>query len=718
MKYLSVIVPVYGDWPSLSRNIASLRRYYRGSKHVHVYYINDCGPDSDAIGSRIRSAIKGLSNFHYTSNDHNIGFLRTCNRAVFSVVPGTSDIMLLNSDTEVTKDFIEEMCEVLITNERTGIVTPRSNNATIWSVPMDGRFADFPRLSYAYWKRLRKSLPRTYCPPTAHGFCMLIRRSVIDEIGLFDEAFGDGYGEENDFTLRAERAGWVCATANFAFVFHLESRSFGVDRRDILRRNAQRILEERYPGYHDRVAGYVRSVKEPDVQPDSMLWRIVRNAFRTAEFWHNNGLKKSVERAGAVASLLVSRASNGHLGRLDGQVRLSPGRPDETRVRIWVHELSCTGAPLVLYDVLREGLANGDIPETVTLNYPLGAFVDDAYVEKLMRVGVLPRAAAPGGTRFAPGEIVILNSCFYDAAFFDELLTHIEDGTVTHLLWYIHEDDETWVSTFWDFDSAIGDGATVERYAQIAARFHALLEDDRVTIYAPSDATVRHWERYFGSRKNLVVMPGRVAVSTQNGVVRSADDFESIRFVMVASRTEARKGQLPVIYALEAFFRCYYLSQPELYRKFSLDIVGVGSDPVDFYSVNIKRAVKPFGELVHLHTVLGTDDMAALLRRTNVTITYSLSESFSMSTMEGMAFGHPIVRSEASGVDEQLRPGVNGWGVSTDDWYGLVQTLEVILSRTSTSNEQLARMSKEAVSIAQASAARRYQMLDDLRRLT
>ena len=43
--------------------------------------------------------------------------------------------------------------------------------------------------------------------PTAHGFCMYIKREAIDDLGLFDEeTFGKGYGEENDFSYRCLQA--------------------------------------------------------------------------------------------------------------------------------------------------------------------------------------------------------------------------------------------------------------------------------------------------------------------------------------------------------------------------------------------------------------------------------------------------------------------------------------------------------------------------------
>jgi O-antigen biosynthesis protein len=70
-----------------------------------------------------------------------------------------------------------------------------------------------------------------------NGFCMLIRRQVIETVGLFDEeTFGAGYGEENDFCIRARQKGWRLVAADDAYVFHHQSRSYGERRRKLVAR--------------------------------------------------------------------------------------------------------------------------------------------------------------------------------------------------------------------------------------------------------------------------------------------------------------------------------------------------------------------------------------------------------------------------------------------------------------------------------------------------
>ena len=57
---------------------------------------------------------------------------------------------------------------------------------------------------------------------------MYIRRKALDEVGPFDaERFTFGYGEENDFCLRATALGWRHRLACDTFVYHKGSVSFG-----------------------------------------------------------------------------------------------------------------------------------------------------------------------------------------------------------------------------------------------------------------------------------------------------------------------------------------------------------------------------------------------------------------------------------------------------------------------------------------------------------
>src|SRR5262249_36942325 len=92
--------------------------------------------------------------------------------------------------------------------------------------------------------------------PTGVGFCLYIRRALIDAIGIFDPAFGLGYGEENDFCMRAAKAGYRTVLCGDAFVAHIGGRSFEGRKSELGTQNMTLLLE-RHPNYLELVHQYI-----------------------------------------------------------------------------------------------------------------------------------------------------------------------------------------------------------------------------------------------------------------------------------------------------------------------------------------------------------------------------------------------------------------------------------------------------------------------------
>lgn len=259
---VTVIIPVYDDWTTLGRCIESLKKHL--DKRHKVLLVNDMGPNWNDLEKNILASIKGFNNFVYEKNPVNSGFVKTCNRAVFELDKTGNDILLLNSDTEVTENFLEEMLDVLYITEKHGAVCPRSNCATIFTIPVnkDSSVEPSPEQSYSVYGKVRDLLPRYNVMPTGVGFALLIKRRLIDTYGLFDELYSPGYNEENDFCMRINQYGYNVIAANRAFVFHYESKSFGTKRTELDLKHSKYLLE-RYPYYPKTVRLYQNSQIDP-----------------------------------------------------------------------------------------------------------------------------------------------------------------------------------------------------------------------------------------------------------------------------------------------------------------------------------------------------------------------------------------------------------------------------------------------------------------------
>ena len=115
---------------------------------------------------------------------------------------------MLNSDTIVTKNWLDKIHACAYSNDKIATVSPLSNNATICSIPEFCKPNNIPEgFSIDTFSSLvEKNSNRQYLPsPTCPGFCIFIKRKVIEEVGYFDELFSPAYGEEDDFCVKCGR---------------------------------------------------------------------------------------------------------------------------------------------------------------------------------------------------------------------------------------------------------------------------------------------------------------------------------------------------------------------------------------------------------------------------------------------------------------------------------------------------------------------------------
>jgi GT2 family glycosyltransferase len=252
---IDVIVPAYKGFAQTRRCIESVLASAQRVPFALVV-VDDASPEP-AITQYLDS-LASQGRIELVRNEGNQGFVRSVNRAM--ALHGDRDVVLLNSDTEVANDWLDRLHAAAHAADRIGTVTPFSNNATICSYPYEGWSGGVPgTLGLAALDRLfaATNARRAVDIPTAVGFCMLIRRACLDEVGPFDaERFGRGYGEENDFCMRSGKAGWRHVLAGDVFVFHEGGVSFSDERHALMRANALALVAV-HPEYNRVVHEYI-----------------------------------------------------------------------------------------------------------------------------------------------------------------------------------------------------------------------------------------------------------------------------------------------------------------------------------------------------------------------------------------------------------------------------------------------------------------------------
>lgn len=247
-----VIIPVYNALGPLQDCLRSIEE---SSPDVEVLLIDDASNDQ-----RVRPLLEDwcarMRGWKMLANPVNRGFVHTANRGMRET---GGDLVLLNSDTVVTPGWLEALSECLASDERIATATPWSNNGEIVSFPTFCYAAELPEDSAVIASAIQSAGPPTYPElPTAVGFCMAISRRAIERIGLFDEeSFGLGYGEENDYSMRATAAGMKNVLCDNAYVAHLGGGSFSALGMKPDEDSMARLLGK-HPAYQSMVEDFIR----------------------------------------------------------------------------------------------------------------------------------------------------------------------------------------------------------------------------------------------------------------------------------------------------------------------------------------------------------------------------------------------------------------------------------------------------------------------------
>ena len=266
---VAIVVPVYNAPPLVARCLDSVLAQSTGRARLIV--IDDAS--SDPAIAPLLARYAGMHEVCLLRNERNRGFTATANRGIG--MAGAADVVLLNADTEVGPNWLQGLRRAAYASADIGTATAVSDNAGAFAVPelehvntLPPRWT-FDESARALWQQAGLAYPQL---PTGNGFCLYIRRAVIDAVGLLDEAaFAQGYGEENDFCQRAARHGFHHLIAGNVLVKHARSQSFGEERRIALGCAGMAVLRERYPDYEHAVGAALFSFERRVLD-----WRVRR----------------------------------------------------------------------------------------------------------------------------------------------------------------------------------------------------------------------------------------------------------------------------------------------------------------------------------------------------------------------------------------------------------------------------------------------------------
>lgn len=222
MNKTSIIILTYNHLPCTIPCIQSIRTHTPESSY-ELIVVDNHSTDGTC------EWLKQQEDIRLIANSENKGFPAGCNQGI-RVAEEKNDILLLNNDTLVTPHWLQNLQECLHSAQNVGAVGPVTNfcsNGQQIQCPIDWE-NEKERLTFASQKN--SAPPKYEQKLKLIGFCMLIKRAVVDKIGLLDERFFPGNYEDDDYSFRIGLAGFRLLLSHNTFIYHKGSASFGINQ--------------------------------------------------------------------------------------------------------------------------------------------------------------------------------------------------------------------------------------------------------------------------------------------------------------------------------------------------------------------------------------------------------------------------------------------------------------------------------------------------------
>ena len=262
-----VVVPVYNGVGHLKVLVPSL---FQNTDLPHKFIFVD-DHSNEETKAFLNEAVRNRTDCVIVRNEKNLGFVKSINIGAKYALECCSNFVMLNSDTEVPSRWLSRLMKPIFDDEKISSVTPLSNRCDIFSFPFFNKREKNDKFLKEFGVEkineaiLNSNLDKYFVLPTGHGFCMAMSGKVWKKIGGLNELlFGRGYGEENEWSLRAELYGFRNVLIPNLYVAHHEKGSFSSEEKKANSYASQQIITTMFPTYSDKVQSFMREYPSAD----------------------------------------------------------------------------------------------------------------------------------------------------------------------------------------------------------------------------------------------------------------------------------------------------------------------------------------------------------------------------------------------------------------------------------------------------------------------
>ncbi|WP_053375653.1 methyltransferase domain-containing protein [Paenibacillus sp. FJAT-27812] len=261
----SIILVTYNKLDYTKQCVESIRRHTQ--KGCYELIIVDNGSTDGTVDWATNE-----SDIIVIDNGSNAGFPKGCNQGLAAA--SGELLMLLNNDTIVTPGWLDGLKRCLLSDERIGAVGPVTNSASYWTtIPVTYKTIEEMEL---FASALHAIPDKTRWEERVKlvGYCLLMKREAWERVGPFDECFGIGNFEDDDYCLRLRMAGYRLLLCGDTFIHHFGSVSFSSEPelfRQTFNNNAN-VFRVKW-GFDPGEATYIRMDFSTVIQRESHEYR-------------------------------------------------------------------------------------------------------------------------------------------------------------------------------------------------------------------------------------------------------------------------------------------------------------------------------------------------------------------------------------------------------------------------------------------------------------
>lgn len=219
---VSIIIPVYNQFAYTYRCLESILKN-SGNIKYEIIIGDDCSTDQTQELYKVAHGIKIIN------NKENLRFLKNCNNAASQA--NGKYIFFLNNDTQVQENWVSSLLSIIENDATVGMVGSKL-------VYPDGYLQEAGGIVWndgSAWNYGQKKIPAdaeyNYVKEVDYisGAAILIRKSLWEEIGGFDERFAPAYYEDTDLAFEVRKHGYRVVYQPLSVVVHFEGISNGTN---------------------------------------------------------------------------------------------------------------------------------------------------------------------------------------------------------------------------------------------------------------------------------------------------------------------------------------------------------------------------------------------------------------------------------------------------------------------------------------------------------